>query len=634
MKGTKRNQHQDREGLRSIRLLPEMIAIAAIVLARFSGTLQFLEWSALDAGLRLRPSEPMDERIVIIGIQEEDIRKMGTYPIPDRALAQLLTTLQSYQPAVIGLDIFRDLPVEPGHVELTKVFQSNPNLIGVEKVLPATVNPPQGVASEQIGFADVMPDSDGKLRRSLLSTATEQGGYRFSLSIRLAASYLKTQGLTLDNGVRDPDAMRFGTTELTRFDPNAGGYIQADAGGNQMLISFRSGRHPFRILSLQDLQSGVDRRWLRDKIVLVGYMAPSVKDLINTAALVTDNPSLVYGVEIQAHVVSQIVSATLDGRSLLQVWSDGWEYVWIVGWGIVGIGIGRLIRSPSKSFLVLMAASAGLIAGSYGLLVLGWWVPVVPAFLVLMMNGAGLAAFYHYDEALRSRVKDRQIVIDQTFDAIHNGPLQRLAQLLRQLPEKDLPTPMLLGELQQLNQELRDVYEVVRREALLQDDSLYLEHDRKLDLQAPLHQVLYDVYIAVLERDFSGFKTLKLQVVKFEPLDEQFLTTEQKRGLCRFLEEALCNVGKHARGATRLDVTCSQIQQGNVIRVADNGTGWEDPNAAHVPGEGIGTRQAKNLAKQLGGQFQRFAQTPKGTICELTWRVKQGWFRRSRKESV
>ncbi|MEO9126686.1 MAG: hypothetical protein ABI262_18705 [Microcoleus sp.] len=37
------------------------------------------------------------------------------------------------------------------------------------------------------------------------------------------------------------------------------------------------------------------------------------------------NPGRIYGVEMQAQATSQMISAVLDGRSLIRVWADGWE---------------------------------------------------------------------------------------------------------------------------------------------------------------------------------------------------------------------------------------------------------------------------------------------------------------------
>lgn len=78
---------------------------------RLAGLLQGLELAALDEFFRLRPKEPVDSRIVIVGINEPDIQKVGQWPISDAMLAKLLETLKQQKPRAIGLDLYRDLPV-------------------------------------------------------------------------------------------------------------------------------------------------------------------------------------------------------------------------------------------------------------------------------------------------------------------------------------------------------------------------------------------------------------------------------------------------------------------------------------------------------------------------------------------
>lgn len=613
-----------------VGVLPGLLVIALILIARMTGQLQYAERVVLDYLLRSRPAEPTDERILIVGIDEADIRAIGTYPIPDQNLATLLQTLQRHQPAAIGLDIFRDLPVGPGHAQFAAILQQTPNLIGIEKVLPdqagLTVDPPPMLPPERVGFVDSVLDADGALRRSLLGTADSTGNYRFSLTIRLAEQYLARQGQSLENGIRDPEAMRFGTTELPRFQPNTGSYVGEDAGGTQVLINFRSGPHPFRRVSLRDVVAGtVPDDWIRDRIVLIGVIAFSVGDTFNIAAIKSSNPGSTFGIEIQAHTISQIVSAVLDQRPLLHSWTEGWEYLWIVIWGILGISLGRLITSPIKLLLSLIGVGVILVVICYGALLIGWWIPLVPALLVLMINGAGLTAslFYQQEQNLRARLQERQLVIEQTFDTIHNGPLQTLAKMLRNTQERGLSTDPLYQDLEYLNQELRAVYESIRRETLAQGGSFHLSSDLKLDLESPTHEILYEVYTYTLGREFPCFKTLKLKLTTFENIDSRYLSLEQRRGLCRFLEEALCNVGKHAIGVTKITVICKQEQGQNLIRVIDNG-------AVSIPvletdfdllnwSGGRGTQQAKALARQLGGTFRRFPNTPQGTICELSW---------------
>lgn len=610
-------------------ILPGTLVIGLIVATRLMGGLQRLEWTALDQVLRLRPPESTDERIVVVGINEDDIRRIGTYPIPDQDIAALLKRLQTYQPAVIGLDIFRDLPVEPGHGELVQTLREMKNLVAIEKVLPdrsgLTVNPPPSLPAEQVGFADTLFDADGALRRSLLGTSDPQNRYHLALPVQLAAQYLTTQKVSFGNGRRNPQAMRFGDVELPRLQPNTGGYVNLDAGGYQVLLNVRSGPKPFRIISLHDLQSGkVAPATLRNRIILIGVTSPSVKDTVTSGAIDSQSAALIYGIEIQAHAVSQIISAVLDQRPLLQAWSDGWEYIWIIAWGIVGIGLGRLLKAPLKILLGLGVALFSLGGICYGAIILGWWLPLAPAALVLLLNGAGLAAasFYWQEQDLRTRLKERQLIIDQTFNAIHNGPLQTLAWILQQEQDPSLSSQTLFAELRQLNRELRSIYESVQQEALSGEHVFYLSSNHGVNLQAPLHESLYEVFSHVVERDFPCFKTLKVKVVKFEPLDDRHLSEELKRGVCRFLEEALCNAGKHAIGLTRLEVSCLQEQGENVVRVADNGVGLAAKGDTPIS-EGMGTQQARQLAKQIRGQFSRSFRSPQGTMCELRWPGKK-----------
>jgi CHASE2 domain-containing sensor protein/two-component sensor histidine kinase len=608
-----------------------IVMIVLVVLVRFTGLLQSLEWVALDRSLGWRPSEAVDQRILIVGITEEDIRRAGSYPIPDRELAALLRTLQEYQPRVIGLDIYRDLAVEPGHAELIEAFRNIKNLLAVERGLPdrsgSTVAPPPEIPRDRVCLADLNLDSDGRLRRILLGTSTDKG-YKFSLSLCLASDYLYQDKILLKNGIRDPIAMRFGSVELNRSLPNSGGYVRAKVDENEMLLNFRSGRKPFRTVSLSQIEMGkVDPNWIRDRIIIIGMTAPSVKDVVNTSAIAGINPGLTYGVEIHAHATSQIISAVLDRRPLLNVWSDGWEYFWVIGWGLLGIWFGRLISSPLKLLLAIATASTALASVSYASIILGWWLPVVPALLALVLTGFGFTAFYRYDQYLKSQIeqgqliiRERQLIIDHTFDAIHNGPLQTLSQILKDSQVRESSLKPLFAKLERLDRELREVYEAVRKEAVTHSDSLYLGNSTEIDLTASLDKVLYNVYSNAIARDLPCFQTLEIKIYKFDELKNCSLSIEQRRGLCRFLEEALCNVGKHATGVTRLSVTGTQEKRWYVLRIIDNGAGLHAQDRDKTDKrQRIGTQQAEKLARQLGGRFRRVPCSPRGTLCELTW---------------
>ncbi len=622
--------------------LPGLSVVGLVMLARSMGLLQSQEWLVFDQLLKMRPAEGVDTRVVIVGIDEDDINYVGDFPLPDSELAKLLNVLQAYKPKVIGLDIYKDENRNPGRAELSLALRKSPNLIGVEVALNQSqtlnVKPPPELPPERIGFADVIVDPDGKLRRSILASKTYAGKLEYSLALRLAQAYLREEGITFRHGSRSYDPIQFGSLKLSRFLSNSGGYVGADANGNQVLLNFRSNRQPFRTVSLRDVFTRkLDPSWIRDRVVIIGMTASSVKDRFFTSAVKRtlytttlggeESPNQyqwINGVEIHAHATSQILSTVLDGRPLLRAWSDIWEYLWILGWGLLGIILGLMLQSPWKTFSSLGLASVALIGICYVLLVVGWWIPLVPTLLAL--SGAGLTVSF-FDRDLRTLLEQRSLTLQRSFEAIHNGPLQNLAVILRSLGEEDLSSEQLRSQLQELNQELRSVYDSLSQEMLTQNESLCLEGNLVLDLQTPIAELLYQVYDITLRRNFQGFTTIQTYIPpNFQLLEDSYLNTTQKRGLCLFLQEALCNVGKHAKAATRLDVACTREPRWYCLQIIDNGAGIISPSN-YTGGRG-GTNQAQDIARQLGGKFRRFPHSPQGTVCELTWPVEKAWWRR------
>ncbi|NEQ53960.1 MAG: CHASE2 domain-containing protein [Leptolyngbya sp. SIO3F4] len=108
-----------------VALLTTPIVAGLVIAIRFTGALQLLEWAMYDQYFQLRATESVDERIVLVTIDESDINALGQWPISDATLAQLIRNINQYQPAVIGLDLYRDLPVEPGSQDWLDAITSN-----------------------------------------------------------------------------------------------------------------------------------------------------------------------------------------------------------------------------------------------------------------------------------------------------------------------------------------------------------------------------------------------------------------------------------------------------------------------------------------------------------------------------
>ncbi|MEH1934511.1 MAG: CHASE2 domain-containing protein [Nostoc sp.] len=615
-------------GLWSLAAPPGILVLVLVILIRMVGGMQSLEWMFLDTMLRLRPPEKLDERVVIVGIDEKDIEWVKQYPVPDGKIAELLTKLETYKPLAIGLDIFKNVPVEPGGEQLAKVWRENTNIISIEKILPPKeIYPARSLPPEQIGFVDLLNDADSKNRRYLLYTTNPKNDKedKYSLALQLVTRYLKTKGIELETGKNDPNTIMIQGTELPRITDNFGGYVGINHGdgGLSILMNFRNNYQPFHVVSLRDILNDknekVYAKLLRDRIVLVGNRNLSVGDIFYTSALPTlELKGQIYGVDYHAHVISQILSSVIDGRPMLHSWGDMGEYIWIVIWGFLPIIIGRLTQSVWKN--LFSVGIAGVCLFSYGYMMLwlwGIWIPVAPSLMILAVNGVGLSAFafYQHDKFLRSQINERQNTIQHTFTVIHNGPLQTLAYGLKHMRAKDVPYERLLGQFEKLDREIREIGEFLKLETLTKEESLRLGSGLILELNRPLHDLLYEVYSSTLDRhDFEYFKTLKVKIRNFEPIDDKYLSMEQKREICLFLEEALCNVGKHAQGVKHVQATGVYAANQYNLCVKDNGSGIQSKL------ENKGTKHSKLLARQLGGEFRRESLSPRGTICELSWK--------------
>jgi diguanylate cyclase (GGDEF)-like protein/PAS domain S-box-containing protein len=395
----------------------------AVIALRLIGILQSSEFAALDQLFRLRPPEPVDDRIVIVEINEKDIQEVGQWPIPDQVMADLLVKLNSYQPRAIGLDIYRDLPVEPGHGEFIKACKTIPNLIGIEKLQDKTslgITPPQVLDQRnQVGFNNVISDADTKVRRSLLYWHIE-GKRHTSFALKLALAYLKPEGITPKPAAVNSEYLQLGQGVFHSFQANDGGYVQANRNGYQILVNFRRSTD-FRTVSMVDVLAGrINPNLLRSRIILIGSTAPSLQDFVYTplSSRLIREAKPISGVELHASFVSQILSTALNGRPLINVWSDPLEWLWILAWS--GLGAGLIWRVRLRGALLsLLLTGASLSGISYLAFLAGWWLPLVPGLLGLLGSAAVITNHLaHQKEELKRSKEFLQTVINTIPDPV------------------------------------------------------------------------------------------------------------------------------------------------------------------------------------------------------------------------
>ncbi len=385
---------------RSVWLVAPTVAIAVILL-RFAGLLQAWEWAAYDQYLRWRPQEPPDDRIAIVGIDETDVTQIGQVIFPDRVYAELIKILRAQDPIAIGLDIYRNEPVEPGHAELLEVFATTPNLIGIAKVMgdrdrDIIMPPPVLAENNDFGSNDLIVDADNKIRRALLSVEGHLPAISFGMY--LAGFYLDREGLAPER--TEAGNWKFGETVFPRFQANDGGYVRAETGGNQMLLNYRGPVGHFETVPLRDVLDGrIPDDWARDRIILIGAVNEGSNDifLIPYSGGLLSLPERMPGVEIHANITSQILSTVLDGRPTIRSWAEPWEWLWILLWSSIGAVLIWTMRhtNGSRTFsfqrLSLLVVTVALLVGStYGALLLGWWIPLVPPLFALTGSTAAI----------------------------------------------------------------------------------------------------------------------------------------------------------------------------------------------------------------------------------------------------
>ncbi len=381
------------------------VVTVVIILLRWGGILEPLEWSVFDQYLRLRPLESQDQRIAIVGVDEADMEYIGQGYVPDQIYAQLIQELVQMQPRAIGLDIYRDLPFQPGHAQLLEVFESTDNLVGIEKVIGnssrETVKPPPVLKEKgQVGANDFMVDEDNTIRRAFLAITTPEGETVYGLGVYLAMLYLAAVEIGPEIVPNTENWWQFGEVVFIPFESNDGGYIRADAGDYQVILNYRNQPQRFETVSIRDiLEQNVPSDWGKDRIILIGSVGESFQDLFSTPYTLSANQRL-SGVEIHAHITSQIISAALDNRGLIKTVSEPIEWLFILCWSGVAATLTWTLRTTGKvkQFLVkqisfFIITLTLIFASTYFAFINNWWLPVIPSILGLIGSTVSITAY-------------------------------------------------------------------------------------------------------------------------------------------------------------------------------------------------------------------------------------------------
>lgn len=371
--------------------------------------LQSWELKAYDQMLRSRPIESPDPRILVVTITEEDLAQTK-WPLPDTTINQLLAKLETYQPRVIGLNIYR-----PQQKNLGQGLENPSNIIStcvLSSMGRSEIPPPPNFPPENIGYSDLVPDSEADqiIRRALVfAEPTDQKcATPYSFAALVAINYLEQADIQVDFAKHN---FHLGKTIFPILSANAGSYQDINARGYQILLNYRHPDHLAQTVTLtQVLKNQVNPNWVKDKLVIIGTTASSVHPGLYTPySAASQQPTRTPAVFIHAQIASQLLSTVLDKRPLIWYWPDWVELIWIATWSGVGSVLGWRLRHPLLLLVVGGATLAGLVGICAGLFLQAGWLPLIPPALALIMSSVSVMAYTTYKTQQQTKVMMLQV---------------------------------------------------------------------------------------------------------------------------------------------------------------------------------------------------------------------------------
>lgn len=266
------------------RLAVPIISLALYGTLHLSGLLTVLANNTMDLLFHLRGPRVTAQSIVIIGVDEESLDRLGTWPFPRRYHTRLLSRL--IQARAVGFDFLLAEPTADDP-ELVETARSGPPVVlAVARTRDQRLLAPAPLLDVlQQGHIETILSGDGVVRRVRLRGPGGQTAFGVAL--------LQAAGLT---PAIPPD-------------------------NQPLLINYYGPEHTFLYLSYSDVLNGnYPLDFFKDRLVLIGARALGLGDVhITPFSLSMSTP----GIEIQATVINNL----LDDSFIRQVTAISWFLV-------------------------------------------------------------------------------------------------------------------------------------------------------------------------------------------------------------------------------------------------------------------------------------------------------------------
>jgi len=390
----------------------QTILITSVGVSAFIWGVRELRWlqpwelRVYDQMLRSRPPQAHNKRILLVKITEEDLER-EKWSLSDRRINQLLEKLESYQPRIIGLYLFR-----PDHKSLAVNIQNKLNIISTclfSSKGRYEIPPPPNFPISNVGFSDVITDNENDqiLRRSLLfaNSTDKKCTTPFSFGSLIAINYLDKQGVKY-NFTKEGN-FQLGKTLFPRLEANSGSYQHIDAAGYQILLNYR---HPDRLADqvtfTQVLNNQVNPSLVKDRLVIIGTTVASLPPpgFYTPYSTLPDQPARMPALFIHAQIASQLISTVLDKQPLIWYWPDWAEFLWVWGWSLVGSTLAWRSQHPLLLLVVGGATLIILVGICVGLFFQAGWIPIIPPAIAFIISSVSVIAYTTYQTQRQTQI--------------------------------------------------------------------------------------------------------------------------------------------------------------------------------------------------------------------------------------
>ena len=406
------------------------------------GAFSSIELKVLDIFFRLRGKEPPSSQVVIIGIDDESIEKIGRFPWSRDYHAALIEILTQFNASAIGFDIFFTEPEKnypKNDLLLAEASQNNKNTyfafftylkeeaensektkplrkeiekelsqkFGIKPLNELSIKIPKAEAvtlplrkiylsAKGIGLVNAIPDQDGVTRR--IPLMVKYGNFCYpSLGFKVASDYL---GLDLNH-------MDLSRDNYLSISGKAEKIIIPINNAGEMIINYPGPIGTFKwysyvrvLKSFQEIQAGrkplIDLNEFSDKIVLIGANATGTTDLRPTPF------SPIYPmVAVQATAISNILQQNFlrEAPTFLNI-----SFLILIGLTLSLI-LPALKTKLTFPFILLILITT--MAAGYGLFYFkGLWVHFFTPFFLISLTYLSIILYrYLQEEKERKRVK-------------------------------------------------------------------------------------------------------------------------------------------------------------------------------------------------------------------------------------